>query len=136
MRVLTTGIYDLSVPRSIYRFAEGTSATITIPLSLQIHAPLFYSAVYLEIDETQSARGIVAQFAGDAIGDTALSAANDTVDVLVWLDPYLPSGQYTLTVVGHNGRIERQVAVDILIGHFHIYLPLVKKKDLGTLRLP
>jgi hypothetical protein len=121
------GDYDLSVPESIYRFAEGTSACFTVPLSLQIHAPLFYPAVYLEIDETQSARGIVAQFAGDAVGDTALDAANDTVDVLVCLDPYLPPGQYTLTFVGHNGRMERQVAVQILIGDLTYYLPLILK---------
>jgi hypothetical protein len=121
------GDYDLGVPQGVYRFAEGASAYFTIPLSLQIHAPLFYPAVYLEMDETQSARGIVAQFAGDAVGDTALSAANDTVDVLVWLDQYLPQGKYTLTFIGHNGRMERRVAVDIVIGDFTIYLPLVEK---------
>jgi hypothetical protein len=126
--------YSLSVPRSTYRFAEGTSTSFAIPLSLQIHAPLFYPVVYLEIDETQSARGIVAQFADDTIGDTALSAANDTVDVLVTLDPYLPAGRYTLTFVGHNGRTERRVAVEIDIGSFNICLPLVEKNNPGTLQ--
>ena len=121
------GDYDLGVPQGVYRFAEGASAYFTIPLSLQIHAPLFYPAVYLEMDETQSARGIVAQFAGDTIGDIALGAANDTVDVLVWLDQYLPQGKYTLTFIGHNGRVERRVAVDIVIGDFTVYLPLVEK---------
>ncbi|MBN1483847.1 MAG: hypothetical protein JXA37_03930 [Chloroflexia bacterium] len=119
------GDYDLVVPQTTYRFVEGASAYFTFPLSLQISLPLFYPAVYLEIDEAQSARGIVAQFAGDAVGDTALSAANDTVDVLVWLDQYLPQGKYTLTFVGHNGRMERRVAVDIYVGEFTIYLPLV-----------
>ncbi|MCL7454513.1 MAG: PKD domain-containing protein [Anaerolineae bacterium] len=125
------GDYRLSVPQSSYRFPEGTSTSFAIPLALQIHEPLFYPAVWLEIDETQSARGIVAQFAGDAVGDTALNAVNDTVDVLVWLDPYLAPGKYTLTFVGHNGRMERRVAVDINIGHLNIYLPLVRKNSLG-----
>jgi hypothetical protein len=129
---IPAGDYELVVPRTVYPFVEGASAYFTIPLSLQIHAPLFYPAVYLEIDETQSARGIVAQFAGDAVGDTALNTANNTVDVLVWLDQYLPKGKYTLTFVGHNGRMERRVAVDIYIGDFPIYLPLVKKNDPGT----
>jgi hypothetical protein len=128
------GDYDLVVPQSTYWFVAGSSAYFTIPLSLQTHAPLFYPAVYLEIDETQSARGIVVQFAGDNVGDTALSAAKNTVDVLVWLDQYLPQGRYTITFVGHNGRMERRVAVDIIVGDFVIYLPLAEKNGLGPLR--
>jgi hypothetical protein len=53
---------------------------------------------------------------------------------LVWLDQYLPQGKYTVTFVGHNGRMERRVAVNIYIADFVIYLPLVEKNRLGTLR--
>ncbi len=107
---------------------RAQSASFDIPLSLHIHEPLFYPAIYLEIDETQSARGIVAEFAGDTVGDTALSAANDTGGRrMVALDQYLPAGKYTLTFVGHNGRMERRVAVDIYVGDFTNEPPLILK---------
>lgn len=123
------GDYDLRVPQTQYWFAAGTSISFTFPLRLDISEPLFYPAVYLGIDETRSARGIVAQFAGDPVGDTALSAAHDKADVQVWLDPYLPKGQYTLTFIGRNGVLEQRVAVNIIIGEVRIYLPLVMRND-------
>jgi hypothetical protein len=119
--------FRLTTPKGGYTVAQGEQ--ITVPISLEILDELFYPNVYLEIEEKESARGVTALFEDDAIGATNLSADNNTVNVLISVDDYLPDGIYTLSFVGYNGELERRVYVSLYVPEVKVYLPLVFKSE-------
>jgi len=126
---IPSGNYRLTTPKGGYAVVQGEQ--ITVPISLEILDELFYPNVYLEIEEKESARGVTALFEDDAIGATNLSAEQDTVNVLISVDDYLPDGVYALSFVGHNGEMERRVNVSLYVPIVRVYLPVMFKQYLG-----
>jgi hypothetical protein len=121
---IPSGDFQLTTPSDRYLVPQG--GQVVIPLALDVSAPLFYPQVYVEIDDAGLARGISALFQGDTVGKTTLSAANDTVNAVVKVDAFVPSGIYTLAFVGYSGELEKRVQVNILVPQ--IYLPLILKE--------
>ncbi len=125
-RTIPAGDFQLRAGGARYGVPQGER--VTIPLSLEISAPLFYPQVYVTIDDGDLARGITVEFEDDVIGETNLSAADVTVNAIVSVDPYVPDGAYTLRFVGNSGEMERSIAVGIEVPAVRLYLPLVLKR--------
>jgi len=120
---ISAGDFQLTTASSRYGVAQG--ARVTIPLSLDIRAPLFYPQVYIEVDDAELPRGIAVLFENDAIGETNLSAESQTVNAIVSVDAYVPDGIYTLSLAGYSGELERRADVEIHVPAIHLYLPLI-----------
>jgi hypothetical protein len=110
------------------RYGVPRGGGVTIPLWLEITAPLFYPQVNLTADDGDLPRGITVVFEGDAIGETSLSSENETVKAIVSVGEHVPDGAYRLRFVGNSGELQRFVDVGIDVPAVRLYLPVVLKR--------
>ncbi|CAN5631133.1 hypothetical protein BH10CHL1_BH10CHL1_33140 [soil metagenome] len=156
---LTIGAGDYTLTTPAARYTVAPSTTITIPVSLVTAQALFYPNVPLSINDYGLPSGIFVQFADDLSGDSFLSnssgtvafaatgataqvlapvssssvaapSAEQTVNLIVTVDPTTAPGVYPFTLIGHNEANNQMHSITIVVGdgavsNRKIFLPLI-----------
>ncbi len=124
----SAGDYQLTTPQQRYQISPGS--TQSVPLSLQVVAPLFFENVALGLDSSDLPAGILVTFEDAPEGPPTLNPAQPSRNLIIDVAATVPEGSYTFTVNGYNAdTLTRSHTITVVTGQGNndVFLPLISR---------